>query len=182
MEQYSFDVTNNKDLALDSLTPLVSLPMEAMVSDSVGGVISVNSISLNGGDMQFNTCVLSTGAPGTSTSSFDIQCGDSQLISILNGHPIVTGAQPNPNPVTEESGFQTTLNLTTAESGLAEITLYNALGEQINRDQLSISSGGTVPYTFHLGEFPAGSYYYAVRFTSISSKSGTLRGTFLLLK
>ncbi len=179
-EQYTFDITGN-NLTLDPTKPLVSLPMEAMISDSVGGTVQVNSIALNGGDVAFNNCVL-TSTTQSLNASISIQCGDSLLISVLNGKPIVLSEQPRPNPVTEETGFQTTLNLIVAENGIAEITLYNALGEQLTHDYVPLASGGTVPYTFNLADHPAGSYYYSVHFTSASALSGTLRGTFLLLK
>ena len=181
IEYYPFHVTGT-NIQLQKGTALVTLPMEAMISDSVGGIIQVDSLQLNGGDVQFNNCVLSTGTPAGIEDSITLQCGDNILIGDLNGQPLVTSEQPNPNPVTEENGFQTTLNLVAAENGIAEITLYDALGEQITHDELTVASGGTVPYTFHLDNLPAGSYYYAVHFTSTSAMTGMLRGTFLLLK
>jgi hypothetical protein len=182
IEYYPFHVTNPAGIALNPIAPLVTLQLETMISDSIGGMIQVDSLQLNSGDVQFNNCVLSTTTPSGLNTSVTIQCGDSILIGILNGHPILTSEELRPNPVTEESGFQTTLNLIAAEDGAAEIILYDALGEQITRDELTVASGGTVPYTFHLGDLPAGSYYYAVRFTSANAGSSTLRGTFLLLK
>jgi hypothetical protein len=182
IEYYPFQVTNPNGIQLVPGSPLVALQLETMISDSVGGVIQADSLQLNGGDAQFNNCVLTTNSPSGVNTSVTLQCGDSILIGVLNGQPILTSEQPHPNPVTEESGFQTTLNLIAAEDGVAEIMLYDALGEQITHDELSFASGGTVPYTFHLGDLPTGSYYYAVRFTSASAGSSTLRGTFLLLK
>ncbi len=182
IEYFPFHVTKPSGIALDPTVPLVTLPMETMISDSVGGVIQVDSISLNGGDVQFSNCVLSTNTPGGQNTSISLQCGDSLLISVLNGQPIVTSEQPRPDPVTEENGFQTTLNLHSAANGVAEIILYDAIGEEISHDQLSLSVNGTVPYTFHMGNLPAGSYYYGIRFTNATSTSGTLRGTLLLIK
>ena len=181
IEYYPFHVTGT-NIQLNPGTPLVTLPMEAMISDSLGGIIQVDSLQLNGGDVQFNNCVLSTGTPSGLNDSVVLQCGDNTLIGVLNGQPILTSEQLRPNPVTEENGFQTTLNLIAAEDGVAEILLYDALGEQITRDQLTLAGGGTVPYTFHLGDLPTGSYYYAVRFTGVKAGRSTLRGTFLLLK
>ncbi len=184
IEYYPFQVTNTSGTGIQLVqgAPLVTLQLEAMVSDSLGGMIQVDSLQLNGGDAQFNNCVLTTNSPSGVNTSFTPECGDSILIGVLNGQPILTSEEPRPNPVTEESGFQTTLNLVAAEDGVAEIMLYDALGEQITRDELTVASGGTVPYTFHLDNLPAGSYYYAVRFTSASAGTSTLRGTFLLLK
>ncbi len=181
IEYYPFDVTGN-NIQLIQGSALVMLPLEAMISDSLGGIIQVDSLQFNGGDVQFNNCVLSTGTPSGQNDSVMLQCGDNTLIEVLNGNPILTAEQLRPNPVTEENGFQTTLNLLAAEDGEAEIMLYDALGEQVLHDQLLVASGGTVPYTFHLGDLPAGSYYYAVRFTGATAGSSTLRGTFLLIK
>ncbi len=181
IEYFPFHATGT-NIQLSPFQALVTLPLEAMISDSLGGIIQVDSLQLNGGDAQFNNCILSTGTPGGLNTSISIQCGDSILIGVLNGQPILTSEQPRPNPVTEENGFQSTLNLIAAEDGVAEIMLYDALGEEITRDHLALAGGGTVPYTFHLGDLPSGSYYYAVRFTSASAGSSTLRGTFLLIK
>ncbi len=182
IEYYDFDATG-ANIALNTADALVSLQLTAMISDSSGGTVSLDSLTLNGGDPEFAGCVLSLG-PDTLqlNSTVTFQCGDSLLSTILNGQPIVTSEQPRPNPVTELSGFQTTLNLAAAVSGDAEILLYNALGEEITRDHIALTSGGTVPYTFHLNDLPAGSYYYAIRFTSAISASGTLRGTFVVIK
>jgi photosystem II stability/assembly factor-like uncharacterized protein len=182
IEYFPFHVTKPSGIALDPTIALVTLPMETMISDSVGGVIQVDSISLNGGDVQFSNCVLSTNTPGGQNTSISIQCGDSLLISVLNGQPIVTSEQPRPDPVTEENGFQTTLNLHSAANGVAEIILYDAIGEEISHDQLTLSANGTLPYTFHMSNLPAGSYYYGIRFTNATMTSGTLRGTLLLIK
>ncbi len=181
IEEYSFMVKGS-NIQLVPGTPLVTLPMEAMIADTVGGTISVNSLALNGGDTNFSNCTLSTSAPLAATTNFQTQCGDSILIGVLNGRPIVTAEKPRPNPVTSETEYQTTVNLLAAEDGVVEVILYDALGEQLTRDNVTVAGGGTVPYTFNLGVLPAGSYYYALRFIGQTATSGTLHGTFLLLK
>jgi len=180
IERYSFDVTNPNDIPLDPSTPVVTLPMIAMVSDSVGGMIAVDSLSLNPSDPTFSTCQLASNT-FASDASLAIRCGDSTLIYYMRGKPLVTAERLRPNPVTSENGYQTTLDLTAAEDGTALIALYDGLGREVAHDVITLTHGVLQPYTFHLQNLPAGSYYYQLRFTGISA-SGSTKGMLLLEK
>src|SRR5581483_536754 len=152
---YSFDLKNPNGIPLDPTKAVVTLPMRAVVSDSVAGRIWVDSIALNGGDRTFGDCVLASSALGTNTT-FSIECGDSTLMRKLGSRPIIAGERLRPNQVTQESGYQSTLGLTAAESGIAEIALLNALGETVSTERVALSENATLPYAFKLGQLPAG--------------------------
>src|SRR5579883_435854 len=134
---FPFEVTNASGITLDPATPIVTFAMEAVVSDSVGGKISVDSLQLNHTDPQFSVCNLAAGALGL-TSAIQVLCGDSTLIRTLGGKPIISSEQLRPNPVTSETGYKSSLQLLAGEDGVAEVTLYNALGEVISHDALAL--------------------------------------------
>ena len=177
---YSFDVTNSNDIPLDPSTPVVTLPMVMMVSDTPAGLIAVDSIRLNESDPTFSECTLaSTSLAGN--SSLALTCGDSTLMYHLEGHSLLLAERPRPNPVTNETGYQTTLDLTSAIDGTAEIMLYDGLGRLMQRDAVSLTHGETQPYTFKLASLPAGNYHYELLFSSTSG-TGSARGSLLLVK
>ncbi len=188
IETYSFDLTNPRDIPLDPTQPVVSLPMIAMVSDSVGGEVAVDSLNLNQNDTTFRACTLASNSIALD-ASLSIQCGDSTLIYYLRGEPIVFAERLRPNPVTSENGYQTTLDLTSAVDGSALIALYDGLGRQVSSHVIALTRGETQPYTFDLHNLPAGSYYYELRFTgsgtpgaSPTMLSGSAKGMLLLIK
>ena len=182
IEQYSFTYTNVNGISLDDKTALIYLPLTAMVSDSVGGTISATGFVLNNGDAHFGNCELSISGAPSATTTFQYNCGDTTLIRFLKSHQIVLAEDPRPNPVTSETGFQTTVTLLPAVDGTIEIQLFNALGETIAQDAVPVTANESLPYSFHLANVPSGSYYYSMRLTSSIVSSPTLRGTFQVLK
>lgn len=184
LSRYSFDLTSAGDIALDPSTPLVTLPVTAMISDTPAGLIAIDSLRLNQSDPNFSVCELASSGLATATS-LSIECGDSALIHYLDGEPIVLAERPRPDPITSENGYRTTLDITSAIDGTAEIALYDDLGREVSRSAaLQLTHGVIQPYTFDLRTLPAGSYHYELLFTGTggSATSGSPRGNVLLIK
>jgi hypothetical protein len=175
-DRVDFSVSNPNGFALDPATPIVQIWLKSMLTDSINYSITLDSLVLNGGDPSFSQCTLA--ATGTTTSAqFSSSCGDSLIIESLQGRPLIYSTLPTPNPVGEDEGYMTEIDLHSYADGIAEIELCDALGRTISRENFSLQTGETVPCSLDLRNSPAGSYFYTIRYQSqfgTTAKNGSI--------
>jgi hypothetical protein len=175
-----FMISGNGAFSLDPQVPLFTLRMRSMLSDSLSTPFWIDSLLLNGGDPNFNRCVLSSSTLGT-ISHTALACGDSLMQRELRQQPLLTVTNAYPNPVTSEHNYQAAISLVSAESGKAVITLSDARGEMISRETLSLDASVVRMHYFDLSQMAPGSYFYSIGFTS-SDKHRWETGSLLLVR
>ncbi|MDP4199978.1 MAG: choice-of-anchor D domain-containing protein [Bacteroidota bacterium] len=172
----SFQVSNARGFQFDTTIPVLSIPLVAVVADSVGGDIFVDSLRMSGATPNAADCVESNMLASVQTG-LTIQCNDSLLIGTLRNEPLLLIAPPKPNPVTAQTGFTADLDLRAACDGRAEISVSDALGRSVSKQSIAIAGRNPAELTLNLNAFPAGTYYYAITFTSANGafrKMGSL--------
>ncbi len=175
----TFVFTSGSALTLDPSVPVMSAGLAAIVADSMGVTISVDSLVINGDDASFSTCTLSSTVLGLQ-SQFTATCGDSTLMWYLRGKPLITD-QIRPNPVTSLDGYHGTIELNPALDGIAEINVSDAVGRVVSQSSVVLRGGVVTSYPFDLVKQSAGTYFYSIRFVS-EHGSAMHNGTLMLLK
>jgi len=180
IDHYRFDLTNASDITLDPATHVLSAGLVAMISDTIGGSIWIDSLKLNATDPSYSSCTLSWNAAALS-ASIALQCGDSTFMRQLRGQHLLIGSKIRPNPVTADAAYKATIDLQALEDGIADIILSDAVGREVSRESISLTHGAVLPYTMDLSRQQAGSYIYTVRMNGTSGTT-SIEGTVVLLK
>ena len=181
IDREDFSVSNPAGIALDPTTPIVQLWLEALLTDSIGYSITLDSLELNGGDPTFSQCTLASVGSGVS-AQFTSACGDSLIIETMQGRTLLFSTLPAPNPLgASEGDYVAQLTLQSFADGVAEIDLCDALGRSISSQSLSLKAGETVPCSLDLRNSPSGSYFYTIRY--VSAMGATARnGSILVIR
>lgn len=175
----TFKVSNAAGLSLDTNVPLISLQLEALVADSVGGDIFVDSLHLTGASANAADCMVSNLFASVQTSMAPL-CNDSILIGALRGQGLLLITPPKPNPVTAENDYSTGLTLHAGADGTARIEVWDALGRLVSREDLALRRGPN-DHQLKFGNAPSGRYSYIIRFFSASGE-GQARGSVMLMR
>jgi photosystem II stability/assembly factor-like uncharacterized protein len=166
----SFVLSNASGITLDPTVPVLSLSFRTFVTDTISYSLALDSMVLNGSDPDFANCTLAAG--GTSrVASFDPSCGDSLLITSLNGYTLFLASDPMPNP----ASTTTTLRLEATTAGVADIELRDALGRALLRSSNMISESSTHDCSFDVTSLSAGTYTAEINFTSNHNSARRLR-------
>jgi hypothetical protein len=166
----TFVFTSAKDISLDPNVPILSAGLSSVVGDSASGMIWIDSLKINGNVPKFSDCVLASKTIGSSTQ-FKAFCGDSTIMFRLRGAPLITAERLHPNPVTAQDNFQGTLDLHAAVDGVAEIDVTDAIGRPVSTASMHLQAGQASSYVLDLAHQPAGTYFYAIRFSSEAGRA-----------
>jgi hypothetical protein len=171
-----FTISSFSTIALDSGTPILTLRLQAMLSDSTVSSFNLDSLLLNGSDPTYENCVLSASS-GSAVSHIALACGDTLLMLAMQNELVFAVGNPKPNPVTAEDGGQSSLPLLASTDGTAEVRVTDMLGRMVVSNSIPLTAGEPTSYALDLSNQPAGAYFYTFVFSSLSgtvSKSGTV--------
>jgi photosystem II stability/assembly factor-like uncharacterized protein len=178
-EHCKFAVTSPSGIVLKQSTPVLTLKLQEMISDSVASTIVVDSLAMGSSMPNFGDCITTNMMTSTSTS-FSSQCGDSLVISVMRGDGILLIAPPNPNPLTHENGGKVHFGLTPTNDGSAQIEIFDALGRSRTKRTQSLSNGSN-DVQLDLSSLEGGSYYYTIHFESVAG-TAEHRGSLVVVK
>ncbi len=171
-----FTISSTSTIALDSGTPVLTLRLEAMLSDSTVSSFVLDSLLLNGSDPTYENCVLSASS-GSAVSHIALSCGDTLIMLAMQNNLAFEVGNPQPNPVTVDDGRPSVLPLLASTDGTAEVRVTDMLGRTVVSNSIPLTAGVEASYALDLSNQPAGAYFYTFVFSSIHgtvSKSGTV--------
>jgi photosystem II stability/assembly factor-like uncharacterized protein len=177
-----FSCTNVSGITLDPQTPLFTASLKTMLSDSLNIPFVIDSLLLNVNDPNYQLCVLNaTTAETISHAHIPQVCGDPTIRQALQDKPLLGVTSIYPNPVTSANNYIAALELTSTQDGTAEITLSNALGTMLKTETMALKGGSNYPFSFDLSRLAAGTYLYAINFTSNTAQAN-VHGSLMLIK
>jgi hypothetical protein len=171
-----FTISSATDISLGSAMPILTVRLLTRLSDTSVSNFFLDSLLLNGSDSNSGSCILGASAQGT-PSHILLGCSDTLLILEMRNHLVFDIENPQPNPITSEDGYQSTLTLHSATDGIAEVRVTDMLGRMVTNNSIALIAGETSNYSLDLSHEPSGSYFYAVQFSSqygVATKSGTV--------
>ncbi len=169
-----FTISSPTDILLDPATPIFTLYLQTMVSDTTVSSFTLDSLLLNGSDPNYGNCVFSPSSNGA-VSHIQLACGDTLLMLAMSNELALGVENPQPNPLTAENGYQSSLMLHSSSDGIAEVLVTDMLGRIITRNNFALSAGKSASYSIDLSNQSTGEYFYTVLFASMNgtvTKSG----------
>jgi hypothetical protein len=126
------------NLSLDPSTPVLSISLRAMLTDSNTTPITLSNLSLNGGDPSYH-CVLEANLAST---NFELSqaCGDTTIQHILRkGQLTIESLTPNPTHNTLR------VTLTAKSDEPIEVTIFDVLGNPVQQTT-QLAPTGTIDW------------------------------------
>jgi hypothetical protein len=122
------------DLSFDPSHALAAFKYHVMVTDTSSTRISISNLKLNGGDQNYNNCVLSSATTDTSFTAI-LHCGEFSAQTFLKTGSVFSINSIHPNPVIDEIVIEVQSDLT--QNAIMEI--FDALGTKIYSEDVNLT-------------------------------------------
>jgi hypothetical protein len=128
-----FFVTGAPFLVFPGDVPIMEFQFYVSLTDTTNTALEIKDIELNGNSTTFSKCILGF-TNALSDLGLALQCGDSLLREFIRkGNKFSLSANPVfPDPLTEKSGFSTTLTFELQEARGVTLTIYDATGKAVH--------------------------------------------------
>lgn len=152
----SLDLSRTDNNPITAGMEIATVQFQTYIAKSASTLLGIQTVTLNGGDLVFQSCVLSpmSLAPVTITVA---ECGSDVLRSYLNDpNTIFTNISIRPNPVS--SGAQINVSFQLNQQSDMNITLRDALGRTVSHSTKYFPAKGAQDIALYLPKGTSGIY------------------------
>ncbi|HET9136046.1 MAG TPA: choice-of-anchor D domain-containing protein, partial [Candidatus Kapabacteria bacterium] len=169
-------------IEIDSGVTIATLTFLARLTDTISTTMSLNNITVNGGDPNFSKCVLGV-ISSEAGYTLLLECGEKTLMKYMQLGDKLTLQMLSeiiPDPITNRTSYRAAIPLGVGLAGDIEVQIFDATGKLVkSEDVLHAPAKGIYTITIDGVSLPSGAYRYVIKHRETNEE---VTGSFRLIR